>query len=76
MEGLPEPSDTHFPEDWIGSSTRAVNKGREHFTEEGLSKVKLGGETMTLQSLYEKEPDFNAWITAYGKIWSQHPVFA
>ncbi len=56
MEGLDNPSDTHFPEDWIGSSTRAVNKGREHLTEEGLSKVKLGGETMTLKSLCEKEP--------------------
>lgn len=56
MEGLDTPSDTHFPEDWIGSSTRAVNKGREHFTEEGLSKVKLGSETMILKSLCEKEP--------------------
>ncbi len=57
MEGREDPSDTHFPEDWIGSTTRAVNKGREHFAEEGLSKVKVAGETMTLKSLCEKEPE-------------------
>lgn len=57
MEGLANPSDTHFPEDWIGSTTRAVNKGREHLTEEGLSKVRVAGETITLKSLCEKEPD-------------------
>jgi len=57
MEGHENPSDTHFPEDWIGSTTCAVNKGREHFTEEGLSKVKMAGESMTLKSLCEKEPE-------------------
>ncbi len=46
---------SHFPEDWIGSTTRAVNKGREHLIEEGLSNVKVAGETMTLKSLCEKE---------------------
>ncbi len=57
MEGLEKPIDSHFPEDWIGSTTRAVNKGREHLTEEGLSKVKVAGETITLKSLCEKEPE-------------------
>jgi mannose-6-phosphate isomerase len=57
LEGSENPSDTHFPEDWIGSTTRAVNKGREHFREEGLSKVKVDGEIMTLKSLCEKEPN-------------------
>lgn len=56
MEGRENPVDSHFPEDWIGSTTRAVNKGREHLTEEGLSKVKVAGETITLKSLCEKEP--------------------
>jgi mannose-6-phosphate isomerase len=56
MEGAQHPKDSHFPEDWIGSTTRAINKGREHLTEEGLSKVKVGGEVMTLKSLFEKEP--------------------
>jgi mannose-6-phosphate isomerase len=57
MEGRDHPEDAHFPEDWIGSTTRAVNKGREHLIEEGLSKVTVGGETITLKTLCEKEPN-------------------
>ena len=57
MEGNEQPNDSHFPEDWIGSTTRAVNKGREHLTEEGLSKVTVEGETLTLKALCEKYPD-------------------
>jgi len=56
MEDREKPEDNHFPEDWIGSTTRAVNKGREHLTEEGLSKVNVADETLTLKSLCEKEP--------------------
>lgn len=57
MEGNDLPDDSHFPEDWIGSTTRAVNKGREHLNEEGLSKVTVDGETLTLKALCEKYPD-------------------
>ncbi len=57
MEGKENPEDAHFPEDWIGSTTRAVNKGREHLTEEGMSKVTVDGETLTLKALCEKEPE-------------------
>ncbi len=42
-----------FPEDWIASSTRAVNAGREDIIEEGLSKIM--GEGRTLASLIESE---------------------
>jgi mannose-6-phosphate isomerase len=56
MEGKANAEDTHFPEDWIGSTTRAVNKGREQHTEEGLSKITLDGETLTLKALCEKHP--------------------
>jgi mannose-6-phosphate isomerase len=56
MEGKAHPEDTHFPEDWIGSTTRAVNQGREHLTEEGLSKVTVEGATLTLKALCEKNP--------------------
>jgi len=56
MEGIENPTDTHFPEDWVGSTTRAVNKGREHLTEEGLSKVVIDDASITLKSLFEKEP--------------------
>jgi len=57
MQGKAIPEDAHFPEDWIGSTTRAVNKGREHLVEEGLSKVTVGEKTLTLKALCEKEPD-------------------
>lgn len=57
MEGKPNPEDSHFPEDWIGSTTRAVNKGREELVEEGLAKVTVNGQTITLKSLCEQNPD-------------------
>lgn len=57
MEGQSDPADTHFPEDWIVSTTRAVNKGREHLTEEGLSKVIVNGETVLLKNLCEQFPN-------------------
>ncbi len=57
MEGVEHPADAHFPEDWIGSTTRAVNKGREHFTEEGLSKIRISGKSLTLKALCEKQPE-------------------
>ncbi len=56
MEGKANPADAHFPEDWIGSTTRAVNKGREEIIE-GLSNVTVDGETLTLKALCEKHPD-------------------
>jgi len=57
MEGSEQPKDAHFPEDWIGSTTQAVNKGREHLTEEGLSTVTIGEDTLTLKALCEQEPN-------------------
>lgn len=57
MEGCEHPEDAHFPEDWIGSTTRAINKGREHLVEEGLSKVTVAVETLTLKALCEKQPN-------------------
>ncbi len=57
MEGKENPEDSHFPEDWIGSTTRALNKGREHLIEEGLSKVTVADETLTLKALCERYPN-------------------
>ncbi len=57
MEGKANPEDSRFPEDWIGSTTRAVNKGREHLVEEGLAKVEVDGETVLLKELCERYPD-------------------
>ncbi len=66
-EGRDQPKDSHFPEDWIGSTTRAVNKGREHLTEEGLSKVNIAGKTKTLKSLFEQEPEAVLGAKHFGK---------
>jgi mannose-6-phosphate isomerase len=69
MEGAPDPEDTHFPEDWIGSTTPAVNKGREHLVEEGLSKVDVAEKTLTLKALCEMEPEAllgSAHVKKYG----------
>ncbi|GAB1855474.1 class I mannose-6-phosphate isomerase [Flavobacteriaceae bacterium MHTCC 0001] len=57
MEKVESPKDSHFPEDWIGSTTLASNKGREHLTEEGLSKVMVAEKPVTLKELFEKEPE-------------------
>ncbi|MGI9353495.1 MAG: class I mannose-6-phosphate isomerase, partial [Rhizobiaceae bacterium] len=57
LEGREHPTDAQFPEDWIGSTTRAINKGREHLVEEGLSKVTVADETLTLKALCEKQPN-------------------
>jgi len=38
IQSIVKPADTHFPEDWIASTTRAINPGRDE-PEEGLSTV-------------------------------------
>lgn len=56
IEGKKSPADSHFPEDWIASLTKAVNPGREQFMEEGLSKVNLDGTDIFFKDLLEKYP--------------------
>lgn len=51
------PADSHFPEDWIGSVTRAVNLGREEIIE-GVSRVEFGGESHDFAQLLESDPEF------------------
>ena len=55
LEGKKNPEDTHFPEDWIASTTRAVNKGREDITE-GLTDIILNNQKVYLHSLFERYP--------------------
>jgi mannose-6-phosphate isomerase len=57
IEGKPEPADDHFPEDWIASTTRAVNKGREHIEDEGFSKAEIDGQEYYLKDLFEQYPE-------------------
>ncbi len=56
MENKPSPGDSHFPEDWIASTTRAVNSGREQLEAEGLSTVTLDGENHLLRDVFMQHP--------------------
>jgi len=55
-QGIAFPKDGRFPEDWIASTTRAVNKGREAYKDEGLSKVTFQGKRVLLKWLFEQYP--------------------
>jgi len=56
LQGCRAPEDSHFAEDWIASTTRAVNKGREDFNGEGYSSVELNGKDYLLKKLMEDYP--------------------
>ncbi|MDR4890380.1 hypothetical protein RGU12_23030 [Fredinandcohnia sp. QZ13] len=55
--GEENPTDSHFPEEWIMSVVSARNKGREHVIDEGLSKVDRHDVELTLKSLIENDPE-------------------
>jgi mannose-6-phosphate isomerase len=57
LAGEANPSDSHFAEEWIASTTVAVNKGREEFQQEGLSKVAINGGNHYLKALMEAFPE-------------------
>jgi mannose-6-phosphate isomerase len=57
LENKPMPLDTHYPEDWIGSVTRAINKGQDNPEFEGLSKIVVDGEKILLKDLIESYPE-------------------
>ncbi|RFB12609.1 mannose-6-phosphate isomerase [Bacillus sp. HNG] len=60
LEGLlgeENPTDSHFPEEWIMSVVSARNKGREDIVDEGLSKVDIHDVQLTLKSLIENDPE-------------------
>src|SRR5664279_5533085 len=56
IQNCEEPEDSHYSEDWIASTTPAVNKGREVFTEEGYSGVELNGKNYLLKELMHDYP--------------------
>ena len=49
--------DSHFPEDWIGSTTRAVNIGRESI-HEGISQVQIGSQSYDLAAALAADPHY------------------
>ena len=53
MEAKASPEDSHFPEDWIGSTTVAVNPG-ETSENDGLATVSVDGSEVFLRGLFEQ----------------------
>ncbi len=56
LEGKSVPADSHFPEDWIASTVRAKNIGREDIPDEGYSKVEIEGKLFFLKDLFQQFP--------------------
>lgn len=55
--GAEETLDSDRPELWVASTVKAVNAGREHLPDEGLSKALLpGGTASPLKGLIEADP--------------------
>ncbi len=68
LAGVASPADGPFPEDWIASTTRAVNVGREN-SGEGPSHVLVGGHAYPFADLLHRDPDYflgPAHVARYG----------
>lgn len=69
LQGRPNPEDSHFPEEWVGSTTVTRLPGRG--PEEGLSRIALpDGSTLLLKSLVEAFPEAMlgpAHVAGHGK---------
>jgi len=57
MEGRAAAADSAFPEDWIGSTVRAINPNRE-VKDEGLSRVVYSGGEAVLADLVSADPEY------------------
>jgi mannose-6-phosphate isomerase len=55
MEGREHPADGNFPEDWIGSTVRAINAERPD-VDEGRARVRFGEQEAVLAELLEADP--------------------
>lgn len=57
IEGKVNPADSHFPEDWVGSATRAINPGREHLQDEGIGVAQSAdGQHFAMTELLSASP--------------------
>ena len=70
MQGLSSSSDTHFPEDWIMSTVRAINAGREEIVE-GLNR--LADADLTLKDFIAADPAA-ALGAAHVAKWGESPA--
>lgn len=56
IEGKEHPQDTHFPEDWIGSTVQAKNIGREDVVEGLATVTDEAGQAVLFRDLLEADP--------------------
>ncbi len=57
IAGKSDAEDDHFPEDWVGSATRAANAGREHMRDEGISRARAAdGREYSMEEVYQTDP--------------------
>ena len=61
ISGITPANDSHFPEDWIASTTEAINPGRESISE-GISEAVIGDQTMPFDKLLAI--DYNYFLGA------------
>ena len=68
----PAPGDSHLAEDWIASTTRAINPGREHVAE-GISQVRVGSDPTPrdFARLLASDPDYFLGATHVRKFGAQ-----
>lgn len=68
LAGITPAADSSFPEDWVASTTRAVNVGRESIRE-GVSTVWIDGQPHDFAQLIRSDPEYflgAAHVARYG----------
>ena len=67
FRGAASPEDTVFPEDWVGSTTAAINPPEHTYESEGLSAVKVAGKRVVLADLLRERPEDVAGAEIVGR---------
>ncbi len=57
LENKENPSDSHFPEDWLLSTTPAINPGRNDPPDYGISIALINDKTILLSELIKSQPE-------------------
>ena len=57
LRGQPDPRDDGRPEDWVGSATRTWTPPGGPSTSLGLSTIRIGGRSTTLEAVLRRDPE-------------------
>ncbi len=58
IEGKPEPEDTHYPEDWIGSAVEAINPAEHARPGEGVATVEGQDGEVRIDGLFNEHAKY------------------